>query len=262
MTVRPGSVAELTTLDPSPRSIQGTSTKGQFCAAAIDVLDMSALTGVVDFSPQDQMVTVLAGTLVSDLQAELRAKGQCLPLASTGHALADGLPGTVGGLVAANLAHGLEAQHGSPRDWVLRSVVLFGGSLAASGAKVVKSVAGFDVHKACAGSWGQLGPLVEVTLRTWPIRALASCETVCLVEPAGEVWVSRCLPSAWDHHLDSCGGVVCYDPPTCTVWSHSEPLPPDPGWVMGPRGARTRSGQNSELVENIKRAFDPDGRWV
>ena len=131
----------------------------------------AALTGIIDYSPNDQVVNVRAGTPLQQLQLELATNGQCLPLLQ--HYIGSELAGTVGGALSINLPHLLEGECGSWRDWVLgMTVVLADGTIAKSGSHAVKNVAGYDIHKLMIGARGTLAVVAEVILRTYPIKSL------------------------------------------------------------------------------------------
>jgi glycolate oxidase FAD binding subunit len=77
---------------------------------------------------------------------------------------------TVGGVIATNDSGALRVRYGSVRDLLLGvTVVLANGTIARSGGRVVKNVAGYDLPKLFTGSFGTLGVLTEVTLRTYPL---------------------------------------------------------------------------------------------
>jgi len=151
--------------------IRGGGTK-EFLAGASDarVLDMRAHAGVVDYQPSELFATVRAGTPLEDLEALLANHGQCLPFDPPHFADAEGrTAGTVGGMVAAGLAGPGRAAAGGVRDFVLGALVLDGrGELLRFGGEVMKNVAGYDVSRLFAGSWGALGAICEVSLKVLP----------------------------------------------------------------------------------------------
>jgi glycolate oxidase FAD binding subunit len=133
--------------------------------ARVDVvLDVSAMNRIVDYSPDDLTASVEAGLTAGALAARLAPRGQFLPVDPPGVASR-----TVGGLVA-TAAHGpLRARHGSLRDFLLGvRFVQADGVVTWGGARVVKSVTGYDVPKLVVGSLGTLGVLCELTLRLHP----------------------------------------------------------------------------------------------
>jgi glycolate oxidase FAD binding subunit len=75
----------------------------------------------------------------------------------------------VGGLIATGVAGPLRLRFGSPRDLLIGvTMVRADGTVARAGGKVVKNVAGYDVGKLLAGSYGTLGLITEATFRLHP----------------------------------------------------------------------------------------------
>ena len=128
------------------------------------VLDTTALAGVVAHVPADLTVTVAAGTRFADLRSALAQAGQFLPL-DPPHAAA----ATIGGIVAANSTGFWRARYGGVRDLLIGTTAVLGdGTVARSGGRVVKNVAGYDLNKLLVGSFGTLGVLVECTFKVLP----------------------------------------------------------------------------------------------
>ena len=130
-----------------------------------------ALRGIVEHSPGDFTVTVWAGTPLVDLQAELAHHGQWLTLDwPWGSGSGGAASGSVGGLVARGLAGGLRQRYLGVRDQLIGiELVRADGVRARAGGKVVKNVAGYDLMRLFTGSWGALGLITSVTLRTLPL---------------------------------------------------------------------------------------------
>ena len=130
------------------------------------LLDTRELSGISSYEPTELVVTVLAGTPLAELEAALAERGQCLPFEPPRYAT----NGTVGGMVAAGLAGPARASVGPLRDFVLGASILGGsGEVLTFGGQVMKNVAGYDVARVIAGSWGVLGVLCEVSLKVLPI---------------------------------------------------------------------------------------------
>ncbi|HET9808772.1 MAG TPA: FAD-binding protein [Candidatus Limnocylindria bacterium] len=128
------------------------------------VLDTTAIAGVVAHVPADLTVTVAAGTRFADLRSALARAGQFLPL-DPPHADA----ATVGGIVAANSTGFWRARYGGVRDLLIGTTAILGdGTVARSGGRVVKNVAGYDLNKLFVGSLGTLGVFVECTFKVLP----------------------------------------------------------------------------------------------
>jgi glycolate oxidase subunit GlcD len=128
------------------------------------VVSTLRLNRVIAHEPADLVATVEAGVTLSTLNAELARAGQWLPLDPPDDGRA-----TVGGIVAsgASGAHGFA--YGAPRAFVLgMRVVLADGRAIGVGGRVVKNVAGYDLSKLFAGSFGTLGLITEITFKLRP----------------------------------------------------------------------------------------------
>jgi FAD/FMN-containing dehydrogenase len=147
----------------APLQIVGGGTKAFYGEAPRgEPLPMRDLAGITSYEPSELVVTVYAGTPLAELEGALAAKGQCLPFEPPRFAAG----GTVGGMVAAGLAGPSRAAVGALRDYVLGLTLLDGrGELLTFGGQVMKNVAGYDVSRLIAGSWGVLGVICEVSLK-------------------------------------------------------------------------------------------------
>jgi glycolate oxidase FAD binding subunit len=128
-------------------------------------LDLTRLNAIVQYVPDDLTVAVQAGIRLQDLQDHLAKRGQYLPLDPP-------LPqrATIGGIIASNAGGPSRHAHGWPRDWLLGlKVALPDGSVVKSGGRVVKNVAGYDMTKLFAGSFGSLGVIVEAAFKVMPL---------------------------------------------------------------------------------------------
>jgi glycolate oxidase FAD binding subunit len=128
------------------------------------VLELGRIAAVRDYVPEDMVATVEAGMTLDALAAHLAPHGQMLALDPPG-----GGPRSVGGVLATHASGPLRFRYGTGRDLLLGArFVQADGTLTWGGAKVVKSVTGYDVPKLLVGSLGTLGVLVEATLRLHP----------------------------------------------------------------------------------------------
>ena len=92
--------------------------------------------------------------------------------------------GTIGGVLATGAAGPLRLRYGTPRDLAIGiTVVRADGTVASSGGKVVKNVAGYDLGKLFAGSYGTLGLIVEAAFRLHPQPAATSFVTLDAAGP-------------------------------------------------------------------------------
>ena len=137
------------------------------------VVSTSRLDRVIEHCVGDFTVTVQAGMPLAQLQAELSRQNQWLaidaPWGSDATSATDGNQGSIGGLVARGLAGGLRQRYLGVRDQLIGIGLLRAdGTAARAGGKVVKNVAGYDLMRLFTGSWGSLGLITELTLRTFP----------------------------------------------------------------------------------------------
>lgn len=200
--------------DQTPLRIRGGGSK-DFHGLALhgEVLDTRVLTGIVDYEPSELVVTVRSGTPLAELEAALAAQGQCLPFEPP-HFGTPPQAGTVGGMVAAGLSGPARASVGAVRDYLLGVVLLNGqAELLTFGGQVMKNVAGYDVPRLMAGSWGTLGLLTEVSLKVLPVvPAEATLRFECGQDEALRrlhAWGGQPLPlnaSRWEAGAD--GGVL------------------------------------------------------
>src|SRR5579862_7648462 len=131
--------------------------------ASCDLLvDMSSMAEVIEHVAGDLVARVQAGTTIGHLASVLAQAGQQLALDAPAHA-------TVGGVVATGTAGPRRLRYGAPRDLLIGiTIVRADGTVAHSGGKVVKNVAGYDLGKLFAGSQGTLGLITEATFRLHP----------------------------------------------------------------------------------------------
>ncbi len=162
--------------DHTPLRIRGGGSK-DFYGQSLqgELLDVSALRGIVSYEPTELVVTVRAGTPLLELQAALAEKGQQLAFEPP----AFGAGATCGGMVAAGLSGPARASAGAVRDFVLGLTLLNGrAELLTFGGQVIKNVAGYDVSRLMVGALGTLGLLTEISLKVLP-RAPAEATLLC-----------------------------------------------------------------------------------
>jgi glycolate oxidase FAD binding subunit len=149
-----------------PLRLRGGGTKDFFGDALHgEILDTRVYAGIVAYEPTELVVTARCGTSLSELEAILEAKQQCLPFEPPHF----GAGATLGGCVAAGLSGPGRASAGALRDFVLGVKLVDGrGELLTFGGQVMKNVAGYDVSRLLAGSLGTLGLIAEVSLKLAP----------------------------------------------------------------------------------------------
>lgn len=136
------------------------------------VVDLSGLSGIVDYAPEELVVTLRAGTPMREVEALLAQRNQMLAFEppDLGPLLgrAPG-QGTLVGAVMGNLAGSRRLSAGAARDHLLGFSGVNGrGEAFKSGGRVMKNVTGYDLSKVLAGSWGTLAVLDEVSVKVLP----------------------------------------------------------------------------------------------
>jgi glycolate oxidase FAD binding subunit len=125
------------------------------------LLETHRLNVIREHTWQDMTCTVEAGCTWASLQSTLTKHGQCVALDPLWPERA-----TVGGIVATNDSGALRLRYGSLRDLIIgMTIVLADGTVAHTGGKVVKNVAGYDLHKLMTGAFGTLGVITSVNFR-------------------------------------------------------------------------------------------------
>ncbi len=129
------------------------------------VLSTARLTRVVEHAWADQTATVEAGCAVAELQRALARHGQRLAVDVLWPERA-----TIGGILSANDSGALRLRYGGLRDLIIGvTLALADGTLASSGGRVVKNVAGYDLQKLATGALGTLGVITRATFRVHPL---------------------------------------------------------------------------------------------
>ncbi|MPY90688.1 MAG: FAD-binding protein [Luteitalea sp.] len=135
------------------------------CAEAT-MVDVSALSGVIEYQPEECTFTALAGTPVSEIDRSLAQQRQYLPFDPPFSVRG----ATLGGTVASGLSGPLRYRYGGVRDFLLGARFVDGeGQIVRSGGKVVKNAAGFYLHHLLIGSLGRLGVLLDLTFKVFPL---------------------------------------------------------------------------------------------
>jgi len=156
------------------------------------VMDLARLDSVTEYVAEDMVVSVETGVTLGALAQRLGVKGQMLPVDPIG-----GGARTIGGVLATNASGPLRLRHGTARDLTLGvRFVQADGTITWGGAKVVKSVTGYDVPKLLVGSLGTIGVIVGATLRLRPLpEASATWRVELPSRPAAESCLAALLDS-------------------------------------------------------------------
>ncbi len=154
--------------DGTPLRVRGGGTKfswGSECEPGA-IVSTESLTEVKEHNAADMTAILGAGTPLAQAQETFAQSDQMLALDPP----LVGEAATIGGIIATNDSGPLRHRYRAARDLVLgMTVVLSDGTLARSGSRVIKNVAGYDIAKLFAGSLGTLGLIVEVIVRLHPL---------------------------------------------------------------------------------------------
>ena len=190
--------------------IRGAGTKSDWGRPAghIDVfLDMKRLNRVLAHQHGDLTAIIEAGATLHDVNHALARHGQWLPVDPpfAEHA-------TIGGILATNDSGPLRHRYGTPRDLVIGiQLATTDGLLSKAGGQVVKNVAGYDLSKLVAGSFGSLAAIVSATFKLTPLPAASKTltfdvpDTAALAQLVRSVMASQLEPIAFE--IDFRGGV-------------------------------------------------------
>ena len=167
------------------------------------VLSTRGLNRVLSHQHGDLTATIEAGATLRDVNLALSRQHQWLPLDP-----AFDTEATIGGILATNDSGPLRHRFGTPRDLVIGTqVATADGLLAKSGGQVVKNVAGYDLSKLLAGSFGSLAAIVTATFKLSPLPAASRTLVATARDPESltrlvrDVMASQLEPIAFEVHL-------------------------------------------------------------
>jgi glycolate oxidase FAD binding subunit len=158
------------------------------------------LDSILEHNAGDLTAVLQAGVPLAAAQARFATEGQMLaldpPLCED--VAGAGSPGaTVGGVFATADSGPLRHRYGAARDLVIgMTVALSDGTLASSGGKVIKNVAGYDLGKLFAGSFGTLGLILSVSVRLHPRPQSSATALGSSGDPATLAAAARALAAA------------------------------------------------------------------
>lgn len=190
----------------TPLRIQGGNSKA-FLGRKVEgeVLDTRRHRGIVSYDPTELVITARAGTPLAELEAVLDEAGQMLTCEAPRFAGAASQGGTVGGMVAAGLSGPRRPWAGAVRDLVLGTRLITGfGKQLRFGGEVMKNVAGYDLSRLLAGSFGCLGVITEVSLKVLPkprqsLSLRLEMDTACALQKLAE-WGQQPIPISAASH--------------------------------------------------------------
>ena len=160
-------------------------------------LDLSLLSGVTLYEPEELVLSAKAGTPLAEIEALVAASNQELAFEPMDYGPLLGVPGesaTIGGVLAGNLSGPRRIKAGAARDHFLGVSAVSGrGEVFKSGGRVVKNVTGYDMCKVIAGSWGTLAAMTDVTIKVLP---RAETETSVLVFGLDDAVAGKAMTAA------------------------------------------------------------------
>lgn len=145
---------------------------------SVTTIDLSDVSGILEYRPEECTFTALAGTRLNDIEEVLSDNDQWMPFDPP---MVD-KGSTLGGVLAAGLSGPCRYGFGGVRDFVLGINWVSGdGNLLNGGGRVVKNVAGFDFPKLMVGSLGRFGIITEITMKVFPqSQVFATLEWDCI----------------------------------------------------------------------------------
>lgn len=183
-------------------SIQGGNTKSWYGnPSQSPILSTTSYQGILDYQPEELVITACAGTPIAEIESTLAKKNQILPFEPPHF----GGDATFGGVIAAGLAGPARISAGNLRDFVLGTRLMDGrGEDLSFGGKVMKNVAGYDVSRLLPGSLGTLALLLEASVKVLP-KPAATASLRCRMGASDALkilnqWAGQPLPlnaSAW-----------------------------------------------------------------
>jgi glycolate oxidase FAD binding subunit len=241
-------------------------------AADSESLDLSALSGIVEYVPGDLTLTARAGTTLAEIETATAEHGQWCPLLPWG-----GDDGSLGATFATATHGPLSVSLGAPRDHAIGMEFVDGsGAIIRAGGRVVKNVAGFDLTRLMVGAWGTLGVITEVSVRLRARPAVDETWSVTIENSdaaratAAELFRGPLMPLACEWYdgrahirlggnaalvaaaradlKQKFGGAEASDP---TVWNKIRKSDPRP------RVNLTDNAIAGPLSQRVKKQFDP-----
>jgi glycolate oxidase FAD binding subunit len=183
-------------------SIQGGNSKAWYGnPSGHATLLTSEFQGIVDYQPEELVITARAGTPLAVIEAALAEKNQMLAFEPPHF----GAHATFGGAISAGLAGPGHISAGNLRDFVLGTRLMDGqGQDLSFGGKVMKNVAGYDVSRLLPGSLGTFALILEASVKVLP-KPAATTSLRCFISEERALkllneWAGQPLPlsaSCW-----------------------------------------------------------------
>ena len=218
-------------------------------------LDLSGLTGVTLYEPEELVLSAKAGTPLSEIEALLDKNNQALAFEPMDYGPllgGDAGQGTLGGALAVNLSGPRRIKAGAARDHFLGVTAVTGrAETIKSGGRVVKNVTGYDMCKLIAGSWGTLAAMTDVTVKVLP---KAETEATVLVEGLDDARACAAMAAAMGSACDVSGAAHLPD----HVASYFDGLPkPEAATALRLEGFAPSVKHRKEALAALMKPFGP-----
>ncbi len=218
-------------------------------------LDLSALTGVLMYEPDELILSARAGTSLAEIEKLLHDNNQQLDFEPMDYGPLLGQEagqGTIGGTLAVNLSGPRRIKAGAARDHFLGATVVTGrGETVKSGGRVVKNVTGYDLCKVLAGSWGTLAAMTEVTVKVLP---KPETEATVVVEGLDDAQACAAMAAALGSSCDVSAAAHLPD----HVASYFDGLPkPEAATVLRLEGVAPSVAHRTDMLIKLMQTFGP-----
>ena len=218
-------------------------------------LDLSGLSGVTLYEPEELVLSAKAGTPLLEIAALLEKNNQQLAFEPMDYGPLFGGKagqGTLGGTIAANLSGPRRIKAGAARDHFLGFTAVTGrAETIKSGGRVVKNVTGYDLCKLMAGSWGTLAAMTDVTLKVLP---KAENEASVVVQGLDDARACAAMAAAMGSSCDVSGAAHLPD----HVASYFDGLPgPEAATVLRLEGFAPSVKHRKEALAALMKPLGP-----
>ena len=218
-------------------------------------LDLSGLTGVTLYEPEELVLSARAGTPLAEIEALLEENNQQLAFEPMDYGPLFGGEagrGTIGGAIAANLSGPRRIKAGAARDHFLGVTAVTGrAETIKSGGRVVKNVTGYDMCKLLAGSWGTLAAMTDITIKVLP---KPETEATVLVAGLDDKRACAAMAAAMGSSCDVSGAAHLPD----HVASYFEGLPsPEAATALRLEGVAPSVARRKETLAALLQPFGP-----
>jgi len=218
-------------------------------------LDLSGLTGVTLYEPEELVLSAKAGTPIAEIEALLDQNNQQLAFEPADYGALFGAPtgqGTLGGVAAANLSGPRRIKAGAARDHVLGITAVTGrAETIKTGGRVVKNVTGYDMCKVLCGSWGTLAAMTDITVKVLP---KPETEATVLVEGLNDADACAAMAAAMGSSADVSG--AAHLPDHVASWFAGLPKP-EASTVLRLEGVSPSVRHRQEQLAAQLRGFGP-----